>query len=53
MPCTGVGTEPAATSEVDDGGAGSGSRDDAGQLGFERWFIPFAPGDAVPPYACS
>jgi hypothetical protein len=27
--------------------------DDAGTLGFEHWFTPFGPGDAVPPYACS
>lgn len=26
---------------------------DAGGLGFERWFIPLAPGDTVPPYAYS
>ncbi|QCB98403.1 hypothetical protein E5206_17040 [Arthrobacter sp. PAMC25564] len=25
--------------------------DDADTLGFEHWFEPFAPGDAVPPYA--
>ena len=27
--------------------------DDADRLGFEHWFKPFAPGDTVPPYACS
>jgi hypothetical protein len=27
--------------------------DDAATLGFEQWFIPFAPGDTVPPYAYS
>jgi hypothetical protein len=26
---------------------------DAGKLGFEHWFKPFTPGDAVPPYASS
>lgn len=26
---------------------------DADRLGFEHWFKPFAPGDTVPPYACS
>lgn len=25
----------------------------AGKLDFKHWFEPFAPGDAVPPYACS
>lgn len=27
--------------------------DDADRLGFQHWFTPFAPGDTVPPYACS
>ena len=27
--------------------------DDADKLGFGQWFKPFAPGDSVPPYACS
>ena len=27
--------------------------DDADTLGFDQWFKPFAPGDTVPPYACS
>lgn len=27
--------------------------DDARELDFEHWFKPFAPGDTVPPYACS
>jgi len=27
--------------------------DDADTLGFEHWFTPLAPGDTVPPYACS
>jgi len=27
--------------------------DDADRLGFEHWFKPLAPGDTVPPYACS
>ncbi|AXJ10427.1 hypothetical protein [Arthrobacter sp. PM3] len=25
----------------------------AGNLGFDQWFTPFAPGDSVPPYACA
>jgi hypothetical protein len=25
----------------------------AGNLGFDQWFVPFAPGDSVPPYACA
>ena len=35
----------------DDGPHNDG--DGGGSLGFEHWFRPFAPGDAVPPYAYS
>ena len=38
------------TEDPDDGG---GTDAAAARLGFERWFKPFAPGDTVPPYACS
>jgi hypothetical protein len=38
------------TEDPDDGG---GTDAAAAQLGFERWFRPFAPGDTVPPYAYS
>lgn len=39
-----------ADSEALYSGDGNG---DAGRLGVENWFKPFAPGDAVPPYAAS
>jgi hypothetical protein len=33
--------------------ADGASEQDANQLDIRHWFEPFAPGDAVPPYACS
>ncbi|MFF2316680.1 hypothetical protein ACFVTE_10460 [Arthrobacter sp. NPDC058097] len=35
------------------GEAGTAVEQDLGNLDIRHWFEPFAPGDAVPPYACS
>ncbi|WP_026537723.1 hypothetical protein [Arthrobacter sp. 9MFCol3.1] len=46
--------ESAALYSDDDGPhSGGADGDGGGSLAFEHWFRPFAPGDTVPPYACS
>jgi hypothetical protein len=45
-------SEALYSDDDDDDGDGL-DRADAGALGFEHWFRPFAPGDTVPPYAYS